>query len=367
MSAHLAAQITAPGTPLTITTLSTPTPSPTEVLIKVHSVALNPADTIMLDHGIFISSFPNVLGFDISGTIAEVGAQVPASAGLHVGTRVAAYAAFFWERPQERYGAFQEKVLVPWEFVVSLPETMGFNEAATVPVGFQVSLCAWDALGFDRVKLAGTGSGAEEGVEGEKKEALLVWGASSSVGTGGVQSASVLRDDASSSIAKVYATAGSANLEYVAGTGADRVFDYAASDAVESIVRAAKEDGLVIRNVFLAKGDIAVCQQILEAFVDKGNTITSAKIASAPPLPADVQSVAGIETIFLQPSIDEEERRAQFQYWLGTWLKEHLAAGRVKPSPEPKVVGKGLETINEGLDILRKGVSCSKLVVEIKE
>ena len=59
-----------------------------------------------------------------------------------------------------------------------------------------------------------------------KKKALLIWGASSSVGTGGVQSARLLREDPTSAIAAVYATAGAANNDYVRALGADVLQGY---------------------------------------------------------------------------------------------------------------------------------------------
>lgn len=52
---------------------------------------------------------------------------------------------------------------------------------------------------------------------------------------------------------------------------------------------------------------------------------------------------------------------------MGTWLRENLAKGFVRPSPEPTVVGKGLGAINAGLDMLLQGVSCTKLVVEVEQ
>jgi hypothetical protein len=63
----------------------------------------------------------------------------------------------------------------------------------------------------------------------------------------------------------------------------------------------------------------------------------------------------------------EGERLEQFRYWIGTWLREKLTKGTIRPSPEPSVVGKGLGAINAGLDKLLRGVSCTKLIVEVEE
>jgi len=370
MPTHLAAMFTASGQPFRVEPRSTLIPGPNDLLIAVKSIALNPADHLIRDHGLFITSYPTVIGFDFSGLVLAIGSKVPTGAtsedSLHFEagiTRVACYSASFWRNWDADYGAFQERVLVPWQHVVQLPPELTWNEAATLPVAVQVPLCAWDALGVPR-----RGEVHEEG-EAKHKEALLIWGASSSVGTMGVQSARLIKEEQGSTFAAVYATAGLANLGHVRSLGADRVFDYRDAGAVDQIVEAAKKDGLVIRQCFLATGELAKCQAVLKAFVelDKESGGVLARIASAPPVPVDAEVVQGMETTFLIPSSDEEERLEQFKYWIGTWLREKLSKGLIKPSPKPRVVGRGLEEINAGLSMLSKGVSCTKLVIEIDD
>ncbi|RGP78843.1 hypothetical protein FLONG3_3042 [Fusarium longipes] len=363
MSTHLAAVQTGKGQPFEIQSRPTPKPGPNELLIAVKSVALNPADAIMRSQGLFITEYPTVTGFDMAGVVLEIGENVPTgddkSLSFHLGTRVIAYSASAWRSCAPDYGAFQEKCLVPWQHAMPLPDTnMSWNNAATLPVSVQVPLSAWDKMGISRAGEARLDSGKSI----EKKEVLLVWGASSSVGTMGVQSARIICQDPDSPFAAVYATAGSASHEYIRSLGADHVFDYKDPKVVETIVSVAQREGLTIRHCFLAMGDLSQCQAILKTF---GKVGESGKVVSAPRLPADTQDVEGVETMFVMPSMVEEERLEQFKYWMGTWLMENLAEKRVRPSPEPTVVGKGLESINEGLDRMAKGVSCTKLVVEI--
>lgn len=203
----------------------------------------------------------------------------------------------------------------------------------------------------------------------QKRDAILVWGDSYSVGTMGVQSARLLREDHNSSFAAVYATAGATNQEYVRSLGADRVFNYKEPQVVDAIVSAARKDGLVIRHCFLATGQLDLCQTVLKSLFgdDQRRENWKAKIGSAPAIPPDAQEVNGVEAIFVLPSTDEKERMAQFRYWLGTWTRENLANGTIRPSPEPRIVGNGLGAINAGLDMLLRGVSCTKLVVEVAE
>jgi NADPH:quinone reductase-like Zn-dependent oxidoreductase len=393
MPTHLAAISHAKGAPLTIQPRQTPKPGAGELLIAVKSIALNPADIAMRETGLFITSYPAILGFDVAGLVVDVGQDVPVApnddstaAGLFFQpgkTRIAAYAASVWKSCGMDYGAFQEMCLVPWQHAVPIPHdeagvSISWNEAATIPVAVQVPLSAWDALGVLRggessiSALATIGTSGRMRDERNKGEALLIWGASSSVGSMGVQTARVLRDDPGSDFAAVYATAGVASHEYVKSLGADRVFDYKDSNVVDEIISAARDDGLVIRHCFLATGHPAACQSVLKAFVDdvpnENTTEKMGKIASAPVIPPDAKDVDGVEIIFVMPSFEDETvRLAQFEYWLGTWCREHLAGGKIRPSPEVRVVGRGLDAINAGLDQLAQGVSCAKLVVEVAE
>ncbi|KAI1381167.1 GroES-like protein [Hypoxylon crocopeplum] len=361
MANHLAAVAVAKGQPFEVQTRPTPSPGPGELLIAVKSVALNPVDVYMYNMGLFIPKYPTTVGFDISGLVLEVGEGVPTGDADDDGvvfqpgiTRVAAYGATLWKSCDPDYGAFQERCLVPWQYAVPLPdESISWNQAATLPMAVEVGLNAWDTLGILR---------GEEGGSASSKEALLIWGASSSVGTMGVQSARLLREDAKSPFAAVYATAGASNHKYVSSLGADRVFDHKDPQVVDTIVSAAKEDGLVIRYCFYAAGQLAPCQAVLSAFGEK-----EAKITAAPYVPPDAEKVDGVEVLSLLPSMDEGERLKQYRFWMGTWLRENLAKGLVKPSPEPTVVGKGLGVISAGIDKLSQGVSCTKLIIEVEE
>ncbi|RAH85731.1 GroES-like protein [Aspergillus japonicus CBS 114.51] len=369
---HLAAISPGPNQPLELHPRPTPQPGPNELLIAVKSIALNPADHIMQDTGLFVpaSSYPTVLGFDLAGLVLAAGADVP-SPEFRPGTRIAAYSALVWKASHPDYGAFQERCLVPWQHAVVLPDpnnheaagNLTWNEAATLPVAVQVPLSAWDAMGIP-CTAAPTHSTSQK----EKNQALLIWGAASSVGTMGVQTARLLRTSPTTPFAAVYATAGTPRSRaYVAALGADRVFDYGDPLVVPKIIAAAREEGLVIRYCFLAVGEWASCQAVVGAFVADANQ-ENGMVASAPPVPVQAEGVVdGVETVFVRPAAGEAERLAQFRGWLGLWLRENLGRGRIRPSPEVRVVGRGLGlgAVNAGLDELRRGVSCVKLVVEV--
>lgn len=47
------------------------------------------------------------------------------------------------------------------------------------------------------------------------------------------------------------------------------------------------------------------------------------------------------------------------------WLTQALAKGSLKCKPEPKVVGRGLNSVQAGLDLQAQGVSAQKLVIDL--
>lgn len=227
MATHLAAVSMGKGQRYEIQARPTPKPGPDELLIAVKSIALNPADVLMRDLGIFIPTYPTVVGFDIAGLVVEVGSNLPTTVtDAHSGpcfrpgtTRVAAYAAAAWKSCDPDYGAFQERCLIPWQHAAPLPDAgLSWSQAATLPVSVQVPLSAWDMMGIARaaedgsvgLTQADTNEGPNEGKVKDstrRGEALLIWGASSSVGSMGVQTACLLRDDPTSCFAAVFATA----------------------------------------------------------------------------------------------------------------------------------------------------------------
>lgn len=52
---------------------SIPSPGTGQLLIKVHSAALNPVDYKIQENGYFIDDYPAILGSDIAGIVEEVG------------------------------------------------------------------------------------------------------------------------------------------------------------------------------------------------------------------------------------------------------------------------------------------------------
>jgi aspyridone synthetase trans-acting enoyl reductase len=124
-----ALKVSGPGKVSVVHTAAIPTPTETDVLIRVIAVALNPVDWKSVD----LSPTPGATwGCDFAGCIVWIGSQIRAA--LQIGDRVCG--GTFGNNPDDPdNGAFAEYVVVPGDLVFKIPEAMSFEKAATLGIG----------------------------------------------------------------------------------------------------------------------------------------------------------------------------------------------------------------------------------------
>ncbi|SEP39331.1 NADP-dependent oxidoreductase [Amycolatopsis saalfeldensis] len=185
---------------LTITAAPEPRPLPTEVLVRVKAIGLNPLEA-RLRAGEFpmLGRPPFVLGWDLSGVVeqARTGRFRPGEEvfGMPLFPRAA--------------NAYAEFVSAPALHLARKPASLSHVEAAALPV---VGLTAWQGL----VDLGGVTAG----------DRVLVHGGGGGVGHVAIQIAKALG-------AHVITTAGGSKREFVESLGADEVIDYTKVDFAE--------------------------------------------------------------------------------------------------------------------------------------
>ncbi|TFH06526.1 MAG: NAD(P)-dependent alcohol dehydrogenase [Candidatus Thorarchaeota archaeon] len=187
-----------------------PSPKDNEVLIKVHATSVSAADRRMraadpflvrLMTGLHKPKKFNILGFDLSGEIEEVGADVTK---FKVGDQVFGGAGF-------NFGAYAEYLNLSEDATLTTkPSNMTFAEAAAVPVGGDTAIYFMKHQGNVQ--------------PGQK---VLIYGASGSVGTFTIQVAKHLG-------AEVTAVCSTTNLDLVKSLGADHTIDYTNEDFTKS-------------------------------------------------------------------------------------------------------------------------------------
>lgn len=177
-----------------------------ELLVKVHASSVNPVDwKIASGHfpfNIVRPGLPYVPGFDVAGEV------VRAAGDFAQGDRV------FVRLPGVKGGASVELVAVGAKEAAKIPEGMGFQEAAAIPLA---GVTALQGL-RDEARLPMAGA------DGYR---VLVIGASGGVGHFGVQIARAAG-------AHVTGVCSGRNAELVAGLGAHEVVDYAKSEVFNS-------------------------------------------------------------------------------------------------------------------------------------
>ncbi|MFH8622999.1 NADP-dependent oxidoreductase [Streptomyces vietnamensis] len=177
---------------------SVPRPRPAfgDVLVRVAATSFNPTEAALragLLHAFLPVDLPHALGWDVAGTVAEIGAGVE---GFAVGDRVVGRL--------DDGGAAAEYVRAPAAVLVAAPASVPLAHAAALPVA---GLTAWQAV-FEHGKVAA----------GQR---VLVNGAGGGVGGFVTQLAAYAG-------AEVIATAGPRSTEAVLRQGADQVIDYTA-------------------------------------------------------------------------------------------------------------------------------------------
>ncbi|MBM9546968.1 NAD(P)-dependent alcohol dehydrogenase [Leptospira sp. 201903074] len=190
------------GTPevLRLEEWETPFPKKDEIRIKIHNTSVNSADwrirkpdpkLVRLFFGITKLRQP-ILGGSIAGVVDAVGENITK---FQVGDKIFGSTGL-------RMGAYAESICLPESSIITfLPKEISFQEGATLPFG---SLTALDFIQKCNLK---------------KNQTIIIYGASSSVGTAAIQLAKHFG-------AVVTAVCSKGNFELVKSIGADLVMDY---------------------------------------------------------------------------------------------------------------------------------------------
>ncbi|AWB84566.1 NADP-dependent oxidoreductase [Corynebacterium liangguodongii] len=195
---------------LQVAEVDSPTPGAGEVVVKVTASTVNPLDTLIRE-GKALKEFtplPFIPGWDVAGTVAEVGEGAPFEPGQRV---------FGMPRFPKPGKALAEYCVVDARNLAATPDSLSDAEAAALPMA---GMTAWQAF-HDTVEVK----------EGEK---VLINGAGGGVGHLAVQIAAAAG-------ATITAIASPSKHEWLRSLGAHEVVDYndeAAMAALEGFTTA---------------------------------------------------------------------------------------------------------------------------------
>jgi NADPH:quinone reductase-like Zn-dependent oxidoreductase len=198
---------------------------PTDVRIRVASAAVNPVDVGVLTGPVReLAGLPDPvgLGWDVSGTISEVGGEVT---GMSPGDRVAGILHVIGFKPG--VGTHADETVLPADAVALVPDGLDLAEAASLPLNALTARQALDLLGpaDGRTLLVTGGAGAVGG------HAIVL------ASRAGWRVTALARD----SDAEFLARAGAEPVAELAGRSFDAVLD--AAVLLESALEAVRDGG----------------------------------------------------------------------------------------------------------------------------
>lgn len=334
------------GTQLSIRDTPYPDPtslSPTQILLKAHAWAINPCDIMIQDSdSLPFISYPLILGEDAAGTVFSAGTT--ASARFKPNDRILAMTLGSGVKKPEM-GGFQEYVIVESQLACHIPDSMSFAEASVFPLCITTpshGLFSKDFLALDMPPLPLS----NEPIQRTGKS-VLIWGGSSAVGSNAIQLAKAAG-------LEVFATSSPRNFSYLRSLGASQVFGYSSPSIIPDLVKLL--DATDCAGIFHAAGSVEHSLQI--SYGSKQDLF----VASATAIPEQAKVPEGVSAKMVFGVRLEDLEIAPMIF--GEFLPQALKMGVYKVAPEPLVVGReSLEGLQEGFEVLRKGVSARKVVV----
>ncbi|RPD60290.1 GroES-like protein [Lentinus tigrinus ALCF2SS1-7] len=336
-----------------VSTTDVPKPGPDDVLVKIEATALNPLDWKVQKYGLFVEVYPTVLGFDAAGRVVAVGENVTSFA---VGDRVIVQ-GWYNAAKAEVHGTFLEYYDTPAKFVSKIPESISYDEAATIPSG--LATAAFPLYNTDSNENFSSAKLLPPWVEGGRGQyagkPILILAGATSIGQFVIQLARL------SGFSPIITTASLHNAPFLKSLGATHVIDRKLP-AEQLKAEATKLGGGLFEYVYDA---VSVAETL-----ELGYALTAPK--------GDFMVVlSGAELKAAHPDTDKRIHMAHglfaspVNHEIGASLlaavPELFASGDLKPN-RPEVLPGGLNGIVGGLERLYNDqVSGVKLVVRPPE
>lgn len=368
MPSNAAAWQTAPkANPMEVKSAPYTSPRENEIVVKNGAVAINPVDWMIQDTGKMMFSwlkYPFILGLDLAGEVVEIG---PGVTRFKVGGRVLGHANGTDQKySSSAHGAFQNYVVLLVNAASPIPSTMSYESAAVLPLGVSTAACGLfekDQLGLQYPSASPKPTG----------KTLLVWGGSTSVGCNAIQLAVAAGYE-------VITTCSPKNFDFVKKMGASQAFDYNSKTVVNDIIHAF-EGKTNAGAISVGARSAENCLDVLDKC--KGDKVISMASYPVPqPLPKNFMLLSMMASIIPGMAniwIKSKTRGIRTNFIFGSsllynelgkaiyvdFLPSALAEGRYIAAPDAHVVGKGLEYIQAGYDLQRKGMSAKKVVISL--
>lgn len=322
-----------------------PTPGPGQILIKVVVTGTNPKDW---KFPAWFEKFHGAnTGDDIAGYVHAVGEGVNE---FRVGDRVASYHDFW-----SPHGSFAEYAIGQAYATFLIPESVSFEEAATIPLAAMTSALAL----FSRLNLPEPWVSGRPGHEGPDG-GVLIYGAASAIGAFAIK---LLQK---ADIHPIICVAGR-GMDFVRGlideSKGDVVIDYRQGlPAVSANIQKAVPQGKKLLHAFDAVSEQDTFELVCNVLDREAGTVVA--VTPTPPgkgpgnVRVDISNVGAAH---------QDDKDKQFAHVWTRYLALGLSEGWFTPHPHEVIPG-GLNGIATALNNLMQGkASAVKYVLRIDE
>jgi len=318
-------QMTDTGTVLELRDTPRPEAGPRQLLVRMRAASLNRGEFV-LGHGLHGAAGSwKAIGGEGAGEVVATGAEVTA---FQPGDRVMGRCS----------GAFSEYALMEMDEAMHLPQALGFEQGAGVPMTFLVA--------FDMLVLQG---------RLQPGEWLLVNGVSSGVGVASLQLGKVLG-------AKVIGTSGSAEkLALLQGLGLDVGIQTRAAEFAPRVMEATDQHGADL--VVNAVGGTVFAENI-RAMAFQGRLATVGYVDGVVRAEIDLDALHAKRLTLFGVS-NKLRTRAQRAAAVPRFIAEvlpHLASGRIRPQIDQVLP---LAQLPEAKALMEAGGHAGKIVLRM--
>lgn len=339
--------VTEPGHGAIVSDRPLPRPRPGHMIVKTHSLGLNPTDW---KHMSWWSPVGSLIGCDYSGTVVSVDKAVHKN--FKPGDRVCGFVHGGNEMEKED-GAFAEYISVLGDVQIKIPEGLSWEEAATLGVGITT---VGQSL-YRSLKLAMP----NKPLEPAKSQQILIYGGSTATGTLAIQYAKL-------SGYEVLTTCSPKNFDLVKGRGADMVWDYKDPKSIDAIKEYTKGNLKLVLDTVSLTPSAEFCGKVITP-----GGVYSALLPIKTPR-EDVENkmtmaydLFGVKYALGPMKFDAAPQETEFGAKFWEMSAGFLKDGKIKVHPIQVNKG-GLNGILEGFELMKADkVSGQKLVYNVAD
>jgi len=311
-----------------------PKPAPTghDLLVTVKAVSVNPVDTKVRKSKNTVEDPPRVLGWDASGIVEAVGPDV---------TLFKAGDEVYYAGDITRSGSNAEFQLVDERIVGSKPNSLGFAEAAALPL---TTITAYEAF-FDRLGIDRDGA--------DKGQSVLIIGAGGGVGSIGIQLAKA------AGLIVIATASRPETTSWVKELGADHVVNHR-----EPMVEQVRALGFQHVDNIAIFNDMRHWETAVELIRPEGGIVTIDDTDLPMPMGGMKMKAASLHWEFMFARAMFETPDMIEQHRLLNYVANEIDAGRIRTTLSETLTPINAANLREAHRLIETGKAKGKIVIE---